>query len=252
VGARESFSCVDAPQGHAFYRSQIRRYSTLELSPVAIHQRGREQVARLTEELQHVAAGAGYQGRLQEYRRFLESDPQFVAPSARALRERAESLAKRIDKRIPVFFGHIPRITYGIETVPESISLRVPIAYAQPNPADGSAPGIFWLTALADRCPLYALPTYVLHEAWPGHLMHVAVMQEMEVLPAFRRHGALKYSACLEGWAVYCEFLGEEMGLYETPPEHFGRINSELWRAARLIVDTEIHWYGWTRERAIE
>jgi uncharacterized protein (DUF885 family) len=252
VGARTTFSCVDAPEGHAFYLSQIHRYGTLELSPEAIHQRGIDEVARLTDAMEKIAGQAGYGGRLKDYRRFLESDPQFVAPSARALRERAESLAKRIDKRIPVFFGRIPRITYGIETVPEAISSRMPIAYAQPNPANGSAAGIFWLTAFPDRCPLYALPTYVAHEAWPGHLMHIALMQEMKALPAFRRHGALKYSACLEGWAVYCESLGSEMGLYDTPPEHFGRINSELWRAARLVVDTGIHWYGWARERAVE
>jgi uncharacterized protein (DUF885 family) len=127
----------------------------------------------------------------------------------------------------------------------------VPGAYAQPNPADRSAPGIIWVSGIPAKCPSYLHVPLALHEGWPGHLMHIALMQEADSLPSFRRHGAIKYTAYVEGWALYCESLGVEMGLYETTHQHYGRVEMEQWRAVRLVVDTGIHWYGWSRETAI-
>jgi uncharacterized protein (DUF885 family) len=161
------------------------------------------------------------------------------------------ALCKRIDGKLPGWFGRLPRISYGVELIPGRLADGLPPAYAQPGPADRSAAGTFWLSSRLDKCPLYLFPSLALHEAWPGHLMHIALVQEQAGLPAFRRHGAVKYTACIEGWAMYCEQLGVEMGLYETPHEHFGRLNMEQWRAARLVVDTGMHSRGWSREDAV-
>jgi uncharacterized protein (DUF885 family) len=128
----------------------------------------------------------------------------------------------------------------------------MPPAYAQPNPADRTAAGVHWITSIPSKLPRYLHLPIALHEAWPGHLMHLALIQEMESLPKFRRHGALRYSACLEGWALYCERLGEEMGFYDTPEKRYGRLETEMWRAVRLVTDTGLHTKGWTRQQAIE
>jgi uncharacterized protein (DUF885 family) len=138
-----------------------------------------------------------------------------------------------------------------VQSIPAAASEKLPIAYAQPNPADGSAAGTFWINGLPDRVPTYALVSVTLHEAWPGHLMHIALMQEMTALPMFRRANFTKYGACLEGWAMYCETLGHELGLYETPHQHFGQLDMEMWRACRLVVDTGLHARGWSREQAV-
>jgi uncharacterized protein (DUF885 family) len=182
----------------------------------------------------------------------LRGDNRQFAESGEALREQIEILSKRIDAQIPEYFGRLPRTTYGVRSIPEAIAEKMPPAYAQPNPADGSAAGVHWVTSIPGKCPRYMHIPLALHEAWPGHLMHLALIQEMEHLPAFRRYGALRYSACLEGWALYSERLGEEMGLYDTPEKLYGRLEMEMWRAVRLVVDTGIHAHGWSREQAID
>ncbi len=250
-GARGTVTCTDAPQGRELYRVLVRHFTTTELDPGEIHELGLNEVARLATDIETVAADAGYPGQAEAYRRFLGTG-EFFAPSAEALRERIEILSKRIDRRIPAFFGRIPRVTYGVESMPEALAARMPPAYAQPGPADGSGAGIHWVTSLPARFPSYLWLPVALHEAWPGHLMHVALMQEAEGLPAFRRHGAVRYGACLEGWALYCEGLGVEMGLYQTPHQLYGRLEGEIWRAVRLVVDTGIHWHRWDRARAVE
>lgn len=249
--ARETIACTEGPRGEAFYAFWVRHFTTLPLSPDEVHALGLEQVARLEGEIADVAAQAGHAGDVPGYRRFLREDPSFFAPSAAALAEQAQALAKRIDALIPSLIGHRPRASYGVQAMPPAMAEKLPLAYAQPNPADGSSPGIFWISSLVERVPLYLLPSLSLHEAWPGHLMHIALMQEMEKLPLFRRANFTKYTACLEGWAMYCEFLGEELGLYETPHQRFGRLDMEMWRACRLVVDTGIHTRGWRREQAI-
>jgi len=257
VGARDSVSCADAPQGEEFYRLQVRHYTTTELTPLELHELGQQEVSRLTREMQAVAAEAGFANNLQGYRAFLTTDRQFLAPSKEVLSEQFEILSKRIDLKIPAFFGKIPRITYGIQTIPEATAALLPPAYAQANPADCSSPGVHWVTSLPAKAPSFMHVPLALHEAWPGHLMHMALIQEMRDLPNFRRFGAVfggawRYSACLEGWALYCEGLGVDMGLYETPHQHYGRLDMEIWRALRLVVDTGLHTQGWTRTQAIE
>jgi uncharacterized protein (DUF885 family) len=249
--ARDSITCTEGPKGHDYYRVLVQHFTTTDISPEQIHDLGLEEVKRIGTEIEAIAAQAGYAGDVAGYRHFLSNDPQFVAPSAALLRESIERLCKRIDKQIPAFFGRIPRITYGVDSMPEAISSKMPPAYAQPSPADGSSAGIFWVSGLPAKCPAYLHVPLAVHEAWPGHLMHIALMQEADHLPAFRRYGAVKYTAYVEGWALYCETLGIEMGLYDTPHQHYGRLEMEMWRAVRLVVDTGIHWFGWNRDKAI-
>lgn len=250
-GARESLSCVDGPAGAAYYRTWVRHFTSTTDDPEEVHALGLTEVARLEREIEAVAGDAGYAGNVPGYRAFLASDPQFIAPSRDALRESVEALCKRVDRRIPEFFGLIPRITYGVQSIPDAVSARMPPAYAQPSPADGTSAGIFWISGLPSKAPSYLHPALVVHEAWPGHLMHLALLNEQTALPAFRRYGAVKYTPCVEGWALYCEMLGAEMGVYTTPHEHYGRLEMQMWRAVRLVVDTGIHWYGWSREQAV-
>ena len=249
--ARESLGCRDSINGADLYGAHVYEKTTLDLDAEAIHELGRREAERINEQMADVVSATSYGADIEGFRKSLGGTDS-LAPSGEQLRVEAESFAKRVDKLIPAYFGRIPRITYGIESMTDAMSELMPPAYAQPNPADGSRPGLFWLTSLPDRCPLYMLRPFTVHEAWPGHLMHIALMQEDTSLPEFRRHGSHRYHVMLEAWALYCERLGDEMGLYETPEQQFGRFESELWRALRLVVDTGIHWYGWSREQAID
>jgi uncharacterized protein (DUF885 family) len=250
-GARANLSCVDAPGGRAYYDWSVQRFTTTAMTAEEIHALGISEVARLEIETAALAADAGFAGDVPGYRKSIAENDSFIPESQEALRRSLESLCKRIDKHIPAFFGHIPRSTYGVEIAPEAVSAALPPAYAQPAPADGSGPGLLWANGILEKCPSYLHPALVAHEAWPGHLMHLAILQELGHLPAFRRYGAVKYTAYIEGWALYCERLGIEMGIYEQPHEHYGRLEMEMWRACRLVVDTGIHLYDWSRDQAI-
>jgi len=247
TAARDSLACLDDEDGEAYYRYWIRTSTTLDLTPQEIHDIGLFEVERVHTEMVALTGG-----ELSDFLERLRGDSRQFAKSGEALREQIEILSKRIDARIPEFFGRVPRTTYGVRSIPEAIAEKMPPAYAQPNPADGTSAGIHWVTSIPAKCPRYMHIPLALHEAWPGHLMHLALIQEMEHLPAFRRYGALRYSACLEGWALYSEYLGEEMGLYDTREKKYGRLEMEMWRAVRLVVDTGIHAYGWTRDQAID
>jgi uncharacterized protein (DUF885 family) len=249
--ARDSIACIDDVDGKRFYEGMIERNTTLQESPEVIHALGLSEVKRVRGEMEAVASAAGFKN-LDDFRRSIMTDNSQIASSAEELRDQIEILSKRIDAKIPEFFGRTPRTTYGIRLMPLAASATQPPAYAQPNPADNSAAGVHWVNALPEKLPRYMHVPLALHEAWPGHLMHLALVQEMEDLPAFRRFGALKYSACLEGWALYCERLGEDMGFYDTHEKRYGRLDMEMWRACRLVVDTGIHAQGWSRQQAID
>lgn len=248
---RESVGLADDPEGEALYAFLAREYTTTDATPAEIHATGLDEVARIGSEMEAVAVRAGQPDGLAGLRRTLATDPRFVARTKEELRERLEVLAKRIDRRIPEFFGRIPRMTYGIESIPEAQSAQLPPAYAQPSPPSGMSAGVFWVSGLPDRCPAQMHVPLTLHEAWPGHLMHIALLQEMDDLPAFRRYGMMGYTAYIEGWALYCEQLGHDLGLYGDPYAHYGQLEMELWRAVRLVVDTGLHVRGWSRDRAI-
>ncbi|MBP7335992.1 DUF885 family protein [Niveispirillum sp.] len=250
-GTRTSVACTDDIDGDAHYRFLVAQATTLELSPKEIHALGLAEVDRISARMLTVAAAAGWPGDLPGYRASLQADPSQYATSADMLRTEMEVLCKRIDARIPEFFGRLPRATFGVNSIPVAISEKMPPAYAQPNPADGSAAGVLWITSVPGKLPRYAHAPIVLHDAWPGHLMQMALTQEMKHLPPFRRYGAHRYAACLKGWALYCEQLGAEMGLYDTPEKRYGRLEMEMWRAVRLVVDTGLHALGWSGERAV-
>lgn len=249
--ARDGLACIDDVGGERLYRHHIGQYTTLDLPAADIHATGLSEVERIAGEMAAIVADAGFPGDLDSFRRALQTDNRQIAESAEALREQIEVLSKRIDARLPEFFGRTPRTTYGVSTIPLAIADKLPPAYAQPNPADGSAAGVHWITSIPTKCPRYMHLPLALHEAWPGHLMHLALIQEMDQLPDFRRFGALKYTGCLEGWALYCEALGEDMGFYDTPEKRYGRLEMEMWRAVRLVLDTGIHARGWSRDEAI-
>jgi uncharacterized protein (DUF885 family) len=248
---RDSIGLRDEPEGEAYYAFLAREYTTTADPPTAIHATGLAEVARIRAAMGSVAARAGFADDLAGLRRHLATEPRFYAKTKEELRERLEVLAKRIERRIPEFFGRIPRMTYGIESIPEAQSAQLPPAYAQPNPPSRLSAGVFWVTGLPDRCPAQMHVPLTLHEAWPGHLMHIALLQEMDGLPAFRRYGMMSYIAYIEGWALYCEQLGHDFGLYDDPFAHYGQLEMEMWRAVRLVVDTGIHVLGWSRDAAI-
>ena len=248
---RDSIACSDDHMGEEYYKFLVHNFTSLDMSPEDVHELGLEEVARLSEQMATIAADAGFAGNVSAYGEFLNTDEQFVAPDTETHQRDVRAICKEIDSHIPAYFRRIPRITYTVKCISPDLSANMPPAYAQPSPADNSAPGVFWLSGIPARCPTWFYTSLALHEAWPGHLMQIALMQENESLPRFRRNGALKYTACIEGWAMYCENLGIDMGMYKTPHDHFGRLLFEMWRSVRLVVDTGIHSMGWTREEAL-
>jgi len=253
TSSRDSIGCRDTPDGEAYYRCLVERHTSVALSPEEIHQIGLDELAQLSTRMTEVARAAGFGGDgTQALRRHLQTEPRFVLGSADELRQRIEVLSKRIDRLVPQYFGTVPRSTYGVESIPLELSAQMPPAYAQPAPANRTASGVHWVSSLPERCPTYLHVPLALHEAWPGHLMHIALLEEQTDLPKFRRYGFGNYTAYIEGWALYCEGLGEEMGLYDDKFDLAGRLMMDAWRSARLVIDTGIHWMGWSRERAID
>lgn len=240
--ARATLAAEAMPGGEAFYRQQIRKYTTLDLSPEEIHQIGLQEVARIRAEMQDVIAQTGFKGSFDEFLAFLRTDPQFYATTPQQLLDRAAWISKRVDGEVGKFIGTLPRGRFTIVPVPDDIA---PFWTA----GRGGA-GTYWLNTydLPSR-PLYNLPALTLHESSPGHALQGALAQEQGQQPAFRRENYI--SAYGEGWALYTEKLGKEMGIYETPYEDFGRLTYEMWRASRLVIDTGVHHKGWSREQAL-
>ena len=250
-GARTSLGAGKLPGGERFYQAQIRLYATVDMSPQQIHEIGRVQVARIRGEMEDIIRGVGFEGDFDAFIEFLRSDPQFYAKTPRELLATASYFAKKIDGRLPMLFGHLPRQPYGVAPVPEDIAPFYTAGRYVGAPLDARRGGYYWVNtnALESR-PLYVIPALTLHEAAPGHHLQGALALEQENLPPFRRFDYI--SAYGEGWGLYAEKLGLEMDIYETPYEHFGRLTYEMWRAARLVIDTGIHAMEWTREQAQE
>ncbi len=228
------------PDGQAYYAAQIREYTTLKLSPDEIHQIGLDEVAKITARMHDVMKEAGFTGDLPAFLAFLRTDPQFYAKTPDELLMRAAWISKKFDGKAKYFFGRLPRSRF--EVIP------VPADMAPFYTAGRGGTGVYLVNTynLPSRA-LYSLPALTLHESAPGHAFQMPLADEQEGLPEFRRKTYI--SAFGEGWALYCELLGEEMGMYETPYEKFGMLSYQMWRAARLVVDTGIHAKGWTREQ---
>jgi uncharacterized protein (DUF885 family) len=239
---RTSIAATDLPSGREYYLSKIREHVTDDMAPEPIHQFGLEEVARLRSLMEGAMRDAGHCGTLAQFVEQLRTDPKFYARSEEELLMRAAWIAKKFDAVARLFFRKLPRARFAIKPVPREI--------APYYTAGRGGVGIYLLnTHRLDTRPLYSLPTLTLHESAPGHAFQIAAALEDESLAAFRRQTYLP--AYAEGWALYCEELGLEMGIYETPYERFGMLDYQIWRAARLVVDTGVHWLGWSRNRAI-
>ena len=240
-GARTSLAAEAMPEGKAFYRQQIHEYTTLDLSPDAIHRIGLDEVARIQKEMNAIIKQVGFKGSFAEFLAFLRTDPQFYAKTPDELLHRAAWISKRVDGVIGRYMT-LPRARFTIVPVPPDI--------APFWTAGRGGMGTYWLnTYNLPARPLYNLPALTLHESDPGHALQGALAAEQRDLPEFRRNSYI--SAYGEGWGLYCEKLGVEMGIYETPYEDFGRLTYEMWRAARLVIDTGVHSKGWSREQAL-
>lgn len=240
-GARTSLAAEAMPEGKAFYRQQIHEYTTLDLSPDAIHRIGLDEVARIQKEMNAIIKQVGFKGSFAEFLAFLRTDPQFYAKTPDELLHRAAWISKRVDGVIGRYMT-LPRARFTIVPVPPDI--------APFWTAGRGGMGTYWLnTYNLPARPLYNLPALTLHESDPGHALQGALAAEQRDLPEFRRNSYI--SAYGEGWGLYCEKLGVEMGIYETPYEDFGRLTYEMWRAARLVIDTGVHSKGWSRDQAL-
>lgn len=239
------------PRGREFYRHCVRRHTTLEVDPQAVHETGLAEVKRIKREMQEVIERAGFEGDFTEFVEFLRTDPRFYADSPEQLMKETSLVLKRIDGLLPKLFGKLPRTPYGIREIPAFIAPRTTTAYYQPPAGDGSRAGFYYVNTYNLKVrPLYEVEALSLHEAVPGHHIQIALQQEMEGQPAFRRFA--RATAFTEGWGLYAERLGLEVGFYQDPYSDFGRLSYEMWRACRLVVDTGMHYLGWTRQQAIQ
>ena len=247
--ARTALSLRSTPNGDAYYRFLVNRHTTTDMSPDEIHALGLEEVARIRGEMDGVMREAGFRGSFPQFLSYLRSSPRFQAQSPEDLIEKSAEIAKRAEDQLPRLFGSLPRLTYGVRPVPSEMAEGFTTArYMSGSAALGQAGTYMVNTAHLDQRPLYELPALTLHEAVPGHHLQVALTQELGELPYFRRNAVL--TAYTEGWGLYAEYLGEEMGIYRTPYEEFGRLSNEMWRACRLVADTDIHWLGWSLQEA--
>ena len=240
---RTELAAEKMPEGPAYYQQQIEQYTTLDLTAEEIHEIGLSEVARITAEMEEVKAEAGFDGTLAEFITFLRTDPQFVADTPDELMGVSAYAAKRVDGVIADYFGFLPRHRFSIREVDPAIA---PFYTAGRGGLDACQMNTYDLPSR----PLYNIPALTLHECIPGHSFQAGVALEQEEAPRFRRQ--TYFSGFGEGWGLYTEYLGEEMGIYRTPYERFGKLSYEMWRAARLVIDTGIHHYGWSREQAID
>ncbi len=247
--ARPALAWRTTPNGETTYRFFVRRETTTSMTPDEIHKLGLSEVARIRALMESTIRETRFKGTFAQFLQMLRTDPRFYAKTPQELLEKASEIAKRADDQLPRLFGRLPQLTYGVRPVPADI-------------ADGYTTGRYWggsmvlgqagaymvNTSHLDQRPLYELPSLTVHEAVPGHHLQIALSQELSDLPYFRRNSS--QTAFTEGWGLYSEFLGEEMGIYRDPYERFGRYSYEMWRACRLVADTGIHWLGWDIEQA--
>ncbi len=250
-GARESIGISAVPGGRDYYRFCVRKFTTLDLTPEEVHQIGLAEVARIQAEMDQIISDVGFDGDFAEFTKFLREDPQFYAESSEELLKEVALVLKKMDGQLPTLFGKLPRQPYGLREVPEYVAPRTTAAYYQQPTGDGTKAGFFYMNTynLKSR-PLFTIEALSLHEAVPGHHLQIALQMELEGLPPFRRY--TNFTAFVEGWALYAERLGREVGFYQDPYSDFGRLTLEMWRACRLVVDTGIHYFGWTRQQAID
>jgi len=247
---RDSIGASDLPNGAAFYEYRVRRYTTTDMTPEEVHQVGLTEVQRIRNEMMAVKAAVGFEGSLDAFFNFLRTDPQFYFEDPEDLLRAYEAQAKRIDPELVRLFTKLPRMPYGIKVIPEAVAPDTTTAYYTRPAADGSRAGYYWVNLYnpASR-PKFEIPVLTVHEAMPGHHLQIALQQELESLPNFRRYSG--FTVFTEGWGLYSERLGYDIGLYQDPYDQFGQLSYDMWRAVRLVVDTGMHYKGWSRDEAI-
>jgi uncharacterized protein (DUF885 family) len=247
----EQVGAWQVPNGDATYAYLARSMTTTTYTPEQIHEIGLEEVKRIRAEMEQEKDKAGFKGTMPEFFNFLRTDPRFYIKNEDQLLEFTRARAKEVDPLLVKLFRTFPRLPYGVEPTPKEIAPGMPSAYASPAAPDGSRPGRFYInTYKPETRPTYEITSLILHEAVPGHTFQGGIAIELKDIPKFRRYGM--YSAYAEGWALYCESLGDELGLYDDPYVRFGKLSNEMWRAVRLVVDTGMHQKHWTRQQAID
>jgi uncharacterized protein (DUF885 family) len=239
------------PGGREWYAHRVKVMTTTDMTPEQIHQLGLREVARIRAEMDEAVRKSGFQGDRKAYVEHLRTDPRYYPKTGEELMNLATALAKRIDGEMPKLFGRLPRLPYTVKPVPDVIAPGTTTAYYERGSPQAGRAGVYRVNlSKLDQRPLFEMPALTVHEAVPGHHQQIALQQELD-LPNFRRN-AVSFTAFSEGWGLYSERLGIEMGLYDTPEKDFGRLSYEMWRATRLVVDTGLHDKGWTREQAIQ
>ena len=248
---RKDIAASALPEGGAYYQHVIRRHTTTDLTAKEIHEIGKREVDRIRNEMEGIVRQTGFQGSFQQFLAFLRTDARFYYSKPDDLVAGYSHIAKLADGKLPELFAELPRTPYGVRVIPDYEAPAQTTAYYQPSAADGSRAGLFMInTYKLDARPKYEMEALTLHESVPGHHLQIARSQELKGLPDFRRNAG--YTAYIEGWGLYAESLGTEMGFYSDPYSKFGQLTYEMWRACRLVVDTGMHAFGWSRQQAID
>ena len=249
--SRESIGLSELPNGSEWYEHRARQYTTTQMSPDEIHRLGLDEVARIRGEMQKIIDTLDFGGSFEDFLVFLRSDPQFYFDTPEELYQAYLATSKRIDPELVNLFGKLPRMPYGVKPIPDSIAPDTTTAYYSRPAADGSRAGTYWVNLYKPEVrPKYEIEVLSVHEAMPGHHLQIALQQELGDMPNFRRF--MGFTAFVEGWGLYSESLGPDLGLYKDPYSQFGALTYEMWRAVRLVVDTGMHYKGWTRQQAID
>ncbi|HWJ07691.1 MAG TPA: DUF885 domain-containing protein [Steroidobacteraceae bacterium] len=248
---RDTVGIWDTPKGEQRYAELARWYTTTDLTPDQIHELGLQEVARIRAEMLRVIERTGFKGSFEEFLTYLRTDPKFHYTEPKQLFEAYSAMAKRVDPLLPQYFGKLPRMPYGVRAIDDQTAPDTTTAYYQPPAMDGTRAGFYYVNLYKpEERPKYEIPVLTIHEAVPGHHLQIALAQELGELPKFRRD--FEATAYVEGWGLYSESLGQEMGFYDDPYDKFGQLTYEMWRAVRLVVDTGLHHKRWTRQQAID